>query len=63
MIVRLGMKYGAQYLLRACENGAEDMDAREGMCMCSLLGGLSLANAKLGAWDQFLAAMSQRIHC
>jgi len=42
------MKYGALHLLRACENGAEDMEAREGMCMCSLLGGLSLANAKLG---------------
>ena len=44
------MKYGAQYLLRACDNGAEDMEAREGMCLCSLLGGMSLANAKLGAW-------------
>jgi len=43
-----GVELGARFLLRACDNGEEDMEAREGMCMCSLLGGMALANSKLG---------------
>ena len=43
-----GIKAGARSLRRACENG-DDLNAREDMCLCSYYGGLSLANAKLGA--------------
>jgi len=48
-----GMKYGAACLRRAYDNGAGDIEAREGMCLCSLLGGLALANSKLGAVHGF----------
>lgn len=43
-----GLKAGARSLVRAVEYG-DDLDARTDMAFCSLMGGLSLANAKLGA--------------
>lgn len=49
-----GMRRGAGALLRAFEHGA-DLSAREDMALCSLFGGLSLANAKLGAVHGFAA--------
>jgi alcohol dehydrogenase class IV len=49
-----GMKRGARALPRAFRNGAE-LSAREDMAICSLFGGLSLANAKLGAVHGFAA--------
>ncbi len=43
-----GWQAGTRSLVRAVEHG-DDLDARTDMALCSLLGGLSLANAKLGA--------------
>jgi alcohol dehydrogenase class IV len=45
-ICREGMAHAARSLGRACENGS-DKDAREGMSIASLFGGLALANAGL----------------
>lgn len=47
-----GLARGARSLVRAVEDG-KDAAAREDMALCSLLGGLSLANAKLGAVHGF----------
>lgn len=44
---REGMRRAARSLARAVRDGA-DLEAREDMCVASLLGGLALANAKLG---------------
>lgn len=49
-----GMRRGSRSLLRAFRDGA-DLAAREDMALCSLFGGLSLANAKLGAVHGFAA--------
>jgi alcohol dehydrogenase class IV len=49
-----GMRHAATALPRACENGA-DRAARSAMAWASLLGGLSLANAGLGAVHGFAA--------
>lgn len=49
-----GLERGARSLARAFRNGA-DLAAREDMAVCSLFGGLSLANAKLGAVHGFAA--------
>ena len=43
-----GLRRGARALRRAYEHG-EDREAREAMALCSLFGGIALANAKLGA--------------
>lgn len=43
-----GIERGARSLRRAVHNG-EDVSAREDLSLCSLFGGLALANAKLGA--------------
>ena len=43
-----GVRRAARSLERACADG-RDMDAREDMCVAAVCGGLSLANAKLGA--------------
>lgn len=51
-VAREGMTSGAQSLRAAVEDGA-NLPAREGMAICSLFGGLSLANAKLGAVHGF----------
>lgn len=49
-----GMRRAAGALVRACENGS-DREARRDMSFASLLGGLSLANAGLGAVHGFAA--------
>lgn len=49
-----GLRRGARSLRRACQHG-DDLAAREDMALCSLFGGLSLANAKLGAVHGFAA--------
>jgi alcohol dehydrogenase class IV len=43
-----GLRRGARALRRAYEHG-DDRDARADMALCSLFGGIALANAKLGA--------------
>jgi alcohol dehydrogenase class IV len=43
-----GLRRGAQALRRAYDHG-DDACAREEMSLCSLFGGIALANAKLGA--------------
>jgi alcohol dehydrogenase class IV len=47
-ICREGIGHAARSLRRAYENGA-DQEARQGMSLASLFGGLALANAALGA--------------
>ena len=49
---REGLRRAARSLQRACEHG-NDPAAREDMALASLLGGLALANAKLGAVHGF----------
>lgn len=49
-----GMKRAARSLIQAYENGS-DLAAREDMCFASLMGGLCLANAGLGAAHGFAA--------
>jgi alcohol dehydrogenase class IV len=49
-----GMKRGARSLRRAFHDGS-DLAAREDMALCSLFGGLALANARLGAVHGFAA--------
>ena len=51
-ICKEGMCFAAYSLLRAYQDG-EDQEAREKMSLVSLFGGLSLANAKLGAVHGF----------
>jgi len=51
-ICKEGMSYAGYSLLRAYRDG-EDQEAREKMSLVSLFGGLSLANAKLGAVHGF----------
>lgn len=52
MVCRDGMKRIAESLYRAFEDG-KNVDAREDMAIASLLGGLALANAKLGVVHGF----------
>ncbi len=52
LFCREGIPLAASYLPRAFHH-PEDMEAREAMAWVSLLGGLSLANAKLGAVHGF----------
>ncbi len=51
-LCREGLARAARSLRRAYEDGT-DQDAREDMALASLLGGLALANAKLGAVHGF----------
>jgi alcohol dehydrogenase class IV len=51
-----GMRRGATALPRAFRDGS-DLAAREDMALCSLFGGLALANAKLGAVHGFAAPL------
>jgi len=52
MLCREGMTRIAKYLERAYING-NDLEARENMAMASMLGGMALANVKLGAVHGF----------
>jgi alcohol dehydrogenase class IV len=58
---REGLSYAARSLLRAYENGT-DKQAREGMALASLFGGLALANASLGAVHGFAGPLGGMLH-
>lgn len=51
-LARSGIMHGAAAIRRVAE-APEDLEARTRMSLCSVLGGLSLANAKLGAAHGF----------
>jgi alcohol dehydrogenase class IV len=56
-----GMRRVARSLQRAFEDG-QDVDARQDMALASLFGGLSLANAGLGAVHGFAAPIGGMFH-
>jgi alcohol dehydrogenase class IV len=60
-ICRGGLAHAARSLRRAYENGA-DQEAREGMSLASLFGGLALANAGLGAAHGFAGPLGGMLH-
>lgn len=60
-ICREGLSRAARSLRRAYENGA-DKEAREGMALASLFGGLALANAALGAAHGFAGPLGGMLH-
>jgi alcohol dehydrogenase class IV len=60
-ICREGMQHAARSLPRAYRNGA-DKEAREGMSIASLFGGLALANAALGAVHGFAGPLGGMLH-
>lgn len=60
-ICREGMAQAAKSLQRAFHNGA-DKEAREGMALASLFGGLVLANAALGAVHGFAGPLGGMLH-
>jgi len=60
-ICREGIHHAARSLRRAYENGA-DTDAREGMSLASLFGGMALANAALGAVHGFAGPLGGMLH-
>lgn len=55
-----GLRHAARGLRRTFETGS-DVDARTDMSLCSLLGGMALANAKLGAAHGIAAVLSGRV--
>lgn len=60
-ICRIGMVHAARSLRGAYENGA-DKQAREGMSLASLFGGMALANAALGAVHGFAGPLGGMLH-
>jgi alcohol dehydrogenase class IV len=58
---REGIYHSARSLKRAYEDGA-DKEARQGMSLASLLGGLALANAALGAVHGFAGPLGGMLH-
>lgn len=60
-ICREGMAHAAKSLRRAYHNGA-DVSAREGMALASLLGGMALTNAALGAVHGFAGPLGGMLH-
>jgi alcohol dehydrogenase class IV len=60
-ICREGLSYAARSLRRAYENGA-DKEARAGMSLAALFGGLALANAALGAAHGFAGPLGGMLH-
>ncbi len=55
-----GLRRAGRGLARAVEHG-DDLDARTDMSLCALLGGMSLANAKLGAVHGFAGPLGGMI--
>ena len=60
-ICREGMRHAARSLQRAYENG-RDKEARQGISLASLFGGLALANAALGAVHGFAGPLGGMLH-
>jgi alcohol dehydrogenase class IV len=60
-ICREGIRHAARSLRRAYQNGA-DTEARQGMSLASLFGGLALANAALGAVHGFAGPLGGMLH-
>ncbi|HSK89105.1 MAG TPA: iron-containing alcohol dehydrogenase [Anaerolineales bacterium] len=60
-ICREGLRHAARSLRRAYEDGT-DREAREGMSLASLFGGLALANAALGAVHGFAGPLGGMLH-
>jgi alcohol dehydrogenase class IV len=60
-ICREGIHSAARSLRRAYENG-NDHEARQGMSLASLFGGLALANAALGAAHGFAGPLGGMLH-
>jgi len=60
-ICREGLRYAAQSLRQVYENG-DDREAREGMSLASLFGGLALANAGLGVVHGFAGPLGGMLH-
>jgi alcohol dehydrogenase class IV len=60
-ICREGMDYAARSLRRAYEKGTDE-EARAGMSLASLFGGLALANAALGAVHGFAGPLGGMLH-
>jgi len=56
-----GIAAGARSLKAAFDDGS-NLSAREDMCLCSYYGGLSLANAKLGAVHGFSGTLGGLLH-
>lgn len=60
-ICRAGLHHVARSLRRAYEDG-RDREAREGMSLASLFGGLALANAALGAVHGYAGPLGGMLH-
>jgi alcohol dehydrogenase class IV len=60
-ICREGMVHAAYSLRRAYEDGT-DIEARQGMSLASLFGGMALANAALGAVHGFAGPLGGMLH-
>ena len=60
-ICREGIAHAARSLQRAYKNGA-DKEARQGMSLAALFGGLALANAALGAAHGFAGPLGGMLH-
>ncbi|MBL8064002.1 MAG: iron-containing alcohol dehydrogenase, partial [Anaerolineales bacterium] len=60
-ICREGMAHAAKSLRRAYHDGM-DKEAREGMALASLFGGMALANAALGAVHGFAGPLGGMLH-
>ena len=56
-VAREGILRSSRSLRNAVAKGEVDLEAREDMSIASLLGGLSLANAKLGAVHGFASVL------
>ena len=60
-LCREGMRHAARALRQVYQNGG-DQEAREGMSLASLFGGLALANAALGAVHGFAGPLGGMLH-
>jgi alcohol dehydrogenase class IV len=60
-VCREGIRQAARCLRRAYENGS-DVEARQGMSLAALCGGMALANAGLGAVHGFAGPLGGTLH-